>query len=386
VRWRQRRSGRSRRPIGAGAPARAPSGVRSNPLGQVWDGPGSVGAAEASSRKGAPRQRKRRGGRESAIRHGFMPSASSRRILHGKEGVNGSSPLEGFAKGQQNGPFLWAHVVGMATAARLTCPQDLSPTLRAGPGFGFEQGAVSTQSTSLRRRYSRYPHRARGRREQDARGRLERCAPGLGLIWRVECRHSSIRDRGGQYWARTSDPQLVECAAASASARRPWPYVANQAVATMARMRRRPTSCPLVFPRSFRGLTDARRWVRIRYGPFFLACSHRNGLNLWVRRVMDAAQERAVTHPGARSNPAAASTGYREEQNPRTFRPSPVARRSKVHLWLPLRTLDATCRRSGRLLRDRPLLRAFRIDACHGRERAVAVASGTFSIRPRRRT
>ena len=60
------------------------------------------------------------------------------RNLHGKEGVNGSSPLEGFTKGQQMAFFVASIFWTPGPEAPKTCPQNLSPKLHVVSEFGLD--------------------------------------------------------------------------------------------------------------------------------------------------------------------------------------------------------------------------------------------------------
>ena len=59
--------------------------------------------------------------------------------LHGKEGVDGSSPSEGFRKGQQMA-FCCPGAIRRTLDRPATCPQDLSPTLGPEHLLGLNRG------------------------------------------------------------------------------------------------------------------------------------------------------------------------------------------------------------------------------------------------------
>ena len=85
-------SARSFRGLGAVRPRQHP-GDRS--WGHVRGDPGLLGEAEAQGRKEQPRRTDPGNTRRQAR---FLRFAPERFNLHGKEGVDGSSPSEGFAK------------------------------------------------------------------------------------------------------------------------------------------------------------------------------------------------------------------------------------------------------------------------------------------------
>ena len=59
--------------------------------------------------------------------------------FHGKEGVDGSSPSEGFRKGQQMAFFVALIRDTRPLGAPATCPQNLSPTLREASKRGLNR-------------------------------------------------------------------------------------------------------------------------------------------------------------------------------------------------------------------------------------------------------
>jgi hypothetical protein len=60
--------------------------------------------------------------------------------LHGKEGVDGSSPSEGFRKGQQMALFVASAVYTPSLEHPSACPQDLSPTSQVPSILGLSKG------------------------------------------------------------------------------------------------------------------------------------------------------------------------------------------------------------------------------------------------------
>src|SRR5262249_21215301 len=73
--------------------------------------------------------------------------APARRSLHGKEGVDGSSPSEGFEKASK-WPFLLPRRGTTGSRSTRNCPQDLSPKVRARASSWLEQSDRRAQSTS----------------------------------------------------------------------------------------------------------------------------------------------------------------------------------------------------------------------------------------------
>jgi hypothetical protein len=71
--------------------------VAANFLGTgLGDRFGIFGEALGSSRKGCSEQQNQLGCRESALNTAVLEPLTEARILHGKEGVDGSNPSEGF--------------------------------------------------------------------------------------------------------------------------------------------------------------------------------------------------------------------------------------------------------------------------------------------------
>jgi hypothetical protein len=60
--------------------------------------------------------------------------------LHGKEGVGGSSPPEGFRKGQQMAFFVAFDAIRCVPDRPSTCPSDLSPSLELRCLLGLNTG------------------------------------------------------------------------------------------------------------------------------------------------------------------------------------------------------------------------------------------------------
>ena len=60
--------------------------------------------------------------------------------LHGKEGVDGSSPSEGSLKRPANGLFCCLDGVHTSLERPSTCPQELSPTLQEPCSLGLSKG------------------------------------------------------------------------------------------------------------------------------------------------------------------------------------------------------------------------------------------------------
>ena len=58
----------------------------------------------------------------------------------GKEGVDGSSPSEGFGKAQQMALFSWSPVARTILAGPESCPQDRSPPLRRARSLASTDG------------------------------------------------------------------------------------------------------------------------------------------------------------------------------------------------------------------------------------------------------
>jgi len=72
---------------------------------------------------------------------GVLRGKRARKRCFGKEGVDSSSPSEGFTKGQQaNGPFCCLSGVRPSLERPSTCPQGLSPTSREPGGLGLSKG------------------------------------------------------------------------------------------------------------------------------------------------------------------------------------------------------------------------------------------------------
>jgi hypothetical protein len=92
-------------------------------------------------------------------RRSLRPLARTRVLRrHGKEGVNGSSPLEGFTKGRQMVFFVAATPRARRSFSPRTCPQDLSPASSRPPISWLEQTRSEAQSTSMVRRVPRALH------------------------------------------------------------------------------------------------------------------------------------------------------------------------------------------------------------------------------------
>jgi hypothetical protein len=72
---------------------------------------------------------------------------------HGKEGVDGSSPSEGFTKGQQMAFCVASPAFTIHSGLPRTCPQDVSPISGPASELG-EQRVPMTRSTSVRGRCS----------------------------------------------------------------------------------------------------------------------------------------------------------------------------------------------------------------------------------------
>ena len=112
------------------AAVRASSGDRS--WGQVW---GFSGTFRAHRGRGAACNESRSVAGKSCKQARFLRLPPAARILHGKEGVDGSSPSEGFAKGQQVAFLL----PGGSLAAMETCPQDLPPRSKLRTRIGLNR-------------------------------------------------------------------------------------------------------------------------------------------------------------------------------------------------------------------------------------------------------
>jgi hypothetical protein len=65
---------------------------------------------------------------------------------HGKEGVDGSSPSEGFTKGQVMAFF----VASGGTAPPTTCPQELSPYISSRAAFGLSTQIADHRAPPLK--------------------------------------------------------------------------------------------------------------------------------------------------------------------------------------------------------------------------------------------
>ena len=86
--------------------------------------------------------------------------------FHGKEGVDGSSPSEGFHKKASKWGFFVASISRLRTSLERpsTCPQDLSPTVRGALESWLNKRRLTSSSTSMN---GRYPA-TEGRKDIDA--------------------------------------------------------------------------------------------------------------------------------------------------------------------------------------------------------------------------
>jgi hypothetical protein len=116
----------------------------------------------------------------SEVRDQHAPGQS----LHGKEGVDGSSPSEGFAKGQQMALFCASASADRRRRLPPTCPQDLSPALRRlfvlGLNGSLLQGGVPPCRRGAPRSGSSPPRAPTPRRpgREQALHRRNRTSPG----------------------------------------------------------------------------------------------------------------------------------------------------------------------------------------------------------------
>jgi hypothetical protein len=74
--------------------------------------------------------------------------------LHGKEGVDGSSPSEGFRKGQQMALFVASACNVLSFSRPQPVPRTRSPTLREASGLGLNRSLRTRRSHSINGRCS----------------------------------------------------------------------------------------------------------------------------------------------------------------------------------------------------------------------------------------